>query len=155
MLCIGCTTVDSHDRVREAGRSDALVALASYIATSEGNQRYSVSPRTYCGNSEPCSAGDSLWGASTLQALLETLNATPAPDPLRALLVSRKADMVLAFGPLDEVGPDSGTIIIRYEYPGGARVGRAHLHRNSGGWHVDRIEALIIGTYADTLLKVR
>src|SRR6266545_4081124 len=90
MLCIGCTTVDSHDRVREAGRSDALVALASYIATSEGNQRYSVSTRVYCGDSEPCPAGDSAWGASTLRALLETLKATSAPDALRELLVSHK-----------------------------------------------------------------
>jgi hypothetical protein len=155
MLCIGCTTVDSHDVVREGARSDALIALATYIAKSEGNQRYSVSPRTYCGNSEPCPAGDSLWGASTLQALLEALKATPAPDALRALLVSHKADMVLAFGPLDDLDPDSGAIIVRYEYPGGARVDRAHLHRDSGGWHVDRIEPLIIGTYVDTIISVR
>jgi len=154
MLLIGCTTMDS-DRAGEGLLPDPLIVLAKHIATSKGNQRYAVATRMYCGHSEVCPPGEGLWGAPTLQALLKTLNATPTPAETGAPLVAGRVDMVLSFGPFEQVGPDSGSIIVRYEYQGGARIDRAHLERRSGSWHVDRIETIIFATVADTLIKVR
>jgi hypothetical protein len=154
MLLIGCTTMDS-DRAGQGLLPDPLTVLARNIATSKGDQRYAVATRMYCGHSETCPPGEGLWGATTLHALLETLNATPAPAETRAPLAAGRVDMVLSFGPFEQVGTDSGRIIVRYEYHGGVRIDRAHLERRSSTWHVGRIETIVIATVADTVIKVR